>query len=76
VNFLNSAVSSDFFLIAKEILVCIKDKYSISVERTFFFCIWRCKFDTDLVRSSPVYEMYYFEMPSEADDVDYYSSFL
>jgi len=30
---------------------------------------------TDLVRSSPVYEMYYFEMPVAAEDVEYYNSF-
>jgi len=39
------------------------------------FSIWRCKFDTDLVRSSQVYEMYYFEMPVGAD-VELYRSFL
>jgi hypothetical protein len=64
-------VSSDFFLITREISVYTKDKYSLQVLKECF-SIWRRKFDTDLVRSSPVYKMYCFEMPVGAEDVDYH----
>ena len=70
----NSAVSSVFLLITKEILVCTKINIPYKCWKNIHFSIWRCKFDTDLVRSSLVYEMYYFEMPVGAEDVEYYSS--
>jgi hypothetical protein len=47
----------------------------ISVERTFVLVFGDVNL-TELVRSSPVYEMYYFEMPVGAEDVELYGSFL
>jgi len=49
--------------------------FLISVRRTFVLVFGDVNL-TDLVRSSPVCEMYYFEMPVGAEDVEYYSSFL
>jgi len=72
----NSAVSTDLFLIRKEFLCVQEINIPYKCWKNICFSIWRCKFDTDLVRSSLVCVMYYFEIPVGGEDVDYYSSFL
>jgi hypothetical protein len=67
---------SRFFLDYKRDFSVYKRKiFLISLERTFVLVFGDVNL-TDLVRSSQVYEMYYFEMPGGAEGIEYYSSFL